>query len=118
MRHTKLLIAASAALCLTGLAIQAADQAPAQDAPAAHERMKGHDMMAGHHGADRDGKPHRCMHKGGMMGNGRMPRMVPLPSLPPGNAKLELQMQAEIMQKVGEILASYAAQVKEASPTP
>lgn len=118
MRHTKLLIAASAALCLSGLASQAADPAPAQDAPAAHERMKGHDMKAGHHGGDRDGKRHRCMHKGGMMGDGRMPHMVPLPSLPPGNAKLELQMRAEIMQKVGEILARYAAQVKEAPITP
>ena len=118
MRNMKLLLAASAALCLTVLACQAADQAPAQDAPAAHERMKGHDMTAGHHSADRDGKSHRCMHKGGMMGEARMPHMVPLPSLPAGNAKLQLQMQAEIMQQVGEILAKYAAQVKEAPTTP
>lgn len=35
------------------------------------------------------------------------------PQLPPGNAKLQLQMHAEIMQRTGEILAKYAAQVKE-----
>ncbi len=117
MRHTTLLIAASAALCFFSLVCQAADPAPAPGTPAAHDSMKGHDMMAGHHGTEHDGKPHRCMHKGGMMGEGHMPHMVALPSLPPGNAKLELQMQAEIMQKVGEILAKYASQVKEA-PTP
>ena len=44
--------------------------------------------------------------------------MVTLPSLPPGNDKLELQMQAEMMQKVGEILAKYAGQVKEAPVAP
>ena len=43
---------------------------------------------------------------GGMMGSRG------LPSLPPGNEKLQLQMQAEIMQKVGEIMAKYAAQVQ------
>ncbi len=31
--------------------------------------------------------------------------------LPPGNEKLELQMQAEIMQKTGEILAKYADRI-------
>jgi hypothetical protein len=33
--------------------------------------------------------------------------------LPPGNEKLEMQMHAEMMQKMGEILAKYAAQAKE-----
>jgi hypothetical protein len=35
-----------------------------------------------------------------------------MPQLPPGNEKLQLQMHAEIMQRVGEILAKYAAQTK------
>jgi hypothetical protein len=35
-----------------------------------------------------------------------------MPQLPPGNEKLQLQMHAEIMQRVGEILAKYAGQVK------
>lgn len=43
---------------------------------------------------------------GGMSGGGMMPQ------LPPGNEKLQVQMQAEIMQKVGEIAGKYAAQVK------
>jgi hypothetical protein len=42
----------------------------------------------------------------GMMGRGG------LPTLPPGNEKLQLQMHAEIMQKVGEIMAKYAAQIQ------
>jgi hypothetical protein len=36
-----------------------------------------------------------------------------MPQLPPGNEKLQLQMQAEMMQKMGEILAKYSARVKE-----
>jgi len=43
---------------------------------------------------------------GGMAGTGLVPQ------LPPGNEKLHLQMWAEIMQKVGEIVAKYAAQAK------
>lgn len=41
-----------------------------------------------------------------------MPRGHMLPQLPPGNEKLQLQMQAEMMQKMGEIVAKYAAQIK------
>ena len=54
--------------------------------------------------------------RGGMMGGGGMRGGMMgshgLPALPPGNEKLQLEMQAEIMQKVGEILAKYAAQVQ------
>ena len=57
-----------------------------------------------------------CMMGGGMMnmmqGRERMPGGHAMPQLPPGNEKLQLQMHAEVMQKVGEILAKYAAQVK------
>jgi hypothetical protein len=60
---------------------------------------------------------------GGMMGMMDMMRQCPqmmgahrqghvLPQLPPGNEKLQLQMHAEIMQRVGEILGKYAAQIK------
>ncbi len=34
-----------------------------------------------------------------------------MPQLPPGNAKLELQMRAEMMQKMSEILAKYADRI-------
>jgi hypothetical protein len=51
------------------------------------------------------------MMSGGMMGHGGMRHAMPM--LPPGNEKLQLQMHAEIMQKVGEIVAKYAAQIKQ-----
>ena len=47
----------------------------------------------------------------GMMA-GQMGSAVPVPQLPPGNEKLQLQMWAEIMQKVGEVVAKYAGQAK------
>jgi hypothetical protein len=37
-----------------------------------------------------------------------------LPSLPAGNAKLEAQMHAEMLQKLGEIEAKYADRIQEA----
>lgn len=46
------------------------------------------------------------MMQGGMMGH-------MLPQLPPGNEKLQLQMHAEVMQKIGEIEAKYANLIKE-----
>ena len=46
------------------------------------------------------------MMQGGMMGQ-------MMPQLPAGNEKLQLQMQAEMMQKMGEVAAKYAAQIKE-----
>jgi hypothetical protein len=46
-------------------------------------------------------------HRMGAHGQGHV-----LPQLPPGNEKLQLQMHAEIMQRVGEILGKYAAQIK------
>jgi hypothetical protein len=67
--------------------------------------------------------PQGMMGGGAMMGDGMMNMMQgcermmrtrghTMPELPPGNEKLQLQMHAEMMQKVGEILSKYAAQVK------
>jgi hypothetical protein len=64
----------------------------------------------------------------GMMGDGMMGMMdscrkmtgsampggAAMPHLPPGNEKLEFQMHAEMMQKMGEIAAKYAERIKEA----
>lgn len=54
---------------------------------------------------------------GGMMdmmnGCSRMSGSSATPQLPPGNEKLQLKMQAEIMQKTGEILSKYADQIGE-----
>jgi hypothetical protein len=65
--------------------------------------MGGPDMMMGGGMMNMMGQCERMM---GARGGHAMPQ------LPPGNDKLQLQMHAEIMQKVGEILAKYAAQVK------
>jgi len=74
--------------------------------PPAHDM--GMEMM---HGKDRNGerKGKRCMDKGMRM---HPPGpMVMIPMLPPGNDKQQLLMQAEIQQKVAEIVAKYANQL-------
>ncbi|MEO6959885.1 MAG: hypothetical protein ABI228_01030 [Burkholderiaceae bacterium] len=48
---------------------------------------------------------------GGMMGGAMMGGHSMVSQLPAGNEKLQLQMQAEIMQKVGEIIGRYADKV-------
>ena len=65
------------------------------------------------------GMDHGMMH-GGMM-HGEMMGVIneckemmsasAMPQLPTGNAKLQLQMRAEMMQKMGEILAKYADRI-------
>ena len=63
-------------------------------------------------------KGKRCdmekMGHGMMMGPGpHMPGgLVMVPRLPPGNEKAQLQMEAEIHQKLAEILSKYAGQLK------
>ena len=47
-----------------------------------------------------------------MMG-GTMTGSAMLPRLPPGNEKLEFQMRAEMMQKLGEIAAKYGEKIKD-----
>lgn len=63
------------------------------------------------------------MTSGGMMGmmhscqttmGGAMSGNAMMPHLPPGNEKLEFQMQAEMMQKMGEIATKYGDRIKEA----
>ena len=48
-----------------------------------------------------------------MMGGGS-PGSAMMLKMPPGNEKLQFQMQAEMMQKMGEIAAKYASQIKDA----
>ncbi len=59
---------------------------------------------------------------GGMMGGGMMEMMqgckqmmggAMMPELPAGNEKLQVQMRAEMMQKMGEILGRYADRIKD-----
>ncbi|MEO9101657.1 MAG: hypothetical protein ABI212_02310 [Burkholderiaceae bacterium] len=79
--------------------------------------MKG--MMCGGNGGGSDAGG-MC---GGMMskmgsGQGMMGMMgassggMAMPKLPPGNEKLEFQMHAEMMQKMGEVALKYAGQIK------
>lgn len=72
--------------------------------PADAHRMEGMPMGGGDM-MDMMGGSSRMM-QGGMAGH-------MLPQLPPGNEKLQLQMQAEMMQKMGEIVAKHANQIKE-----
>jgi hypothetical protein len=90
--------------------------------------MQGGAMQGG--GMQGGGMQGGGMH-GGMMGGGGMMGMMggmgacgrtmggasmsgaAMPQLPPGNEKLQLQMQAEMMQKMGEILAKYAARIDD-----
>lgn len=48
-----------------------------------------------------------------MMGSGQNMGQSGMPRLPPGNEKLEAQMHAEMMQKMGEIAARYADRIKD-----
>ncbi len=68
--------------------------------------MGGKDGMGGMMGMMDMMGSHGRMMQGGSMTHG-------MPQLPPGNAKLQLQMHAEMMQKVGEILGKYAAQIRD-----
>ncbi|MBI1907275.1 MAG: hypothetical protein HYS20_13740 [Rhodocyclales bacterium] len=76
--------------------------------------MMGQDGMMGQGGMmGMMGMMNMMQHCQKMMGGAGMTGAL-VPQLPPGNDKLQLKMQAEIMQKVGEITARYADQVKEA----
>jgi hypothetical protein len=77
------------------------DKPAAQGMQGMQEMMSGCPMMGG-----------GGMMGGGMMGGSGMPRGGMMPQLPPGNEKLQMQMHAEMMQRMGEILAKYASQVK------
>jgi hypothetical protein len=71
--------------------------------------MQGGGMMGGTQGSGMMGG------MGGMMdmmnGCSQMMSGTATPHLPPGNEKLQLKMQAEIMQKTAEILSRYADQI-------
>ncbi|MBI5614895.1 MAG: hypothetical protein HY943_01265 [Gammaproteobacteria bacterium] len=106
----------SAALLALGMqASQAAEDVTKDltDAPADAKgrRCHMHEMMGG--------GPHGmgpAMMGPGMMGGpmigGHMGQMIMVPRLPAGNEKLEIQMHAEMLQKIGEIEAKYAGQLK------
>lgn len=67
-----------------------------------HQGMMGQGMMSG----DMTQMMRSCQ---SMMGG---TSAMALPKLPPGNEKLEAQMHAEMMQKIGEIAGRYAERAK------
>jgi hypothetical protein len=106
MRLKRLFAIALAAAMVSagGLAIaQQPSQKPAPATPGGAQGSMEHGMMGG-----------------GMMGMMNMmqdcQRMMAgadamMPKMPPGNEKLQFQMHAEMMQKVGEIAAKYAERI-------
>ena len=107
MKRIILAVACASALSSGGMALA---QQPSKPAPGMHGdgRSMDHGMMGG-------GDMMRGGGMGGMMGghHGMMSGMMMVPRMPPGNEKLEFQMRAEMMQKMGEIAAKYASQIKE-----
>ncbi len=106
----------SAALLAVGMQASQAAEDAAKDltAPPADgmgQRCRMHEMMGGGPHGMGPGMMGPGMIGGPMMG-GHMGEMIMLPRLPAGNEKLEMQMHAEILQKLGEIEAKYAAQLK------
>lgn len=107
MRKKILAVSALAATLLTGgVPTVASAQGQPPKPPAGTHRMEGMPMGGGMMGMM--DMPDSCNR---MMQGGMTSHM--LPRLPPGNEKLQLQMQAEMMQKMGEIVAKYADQIKE-----
>lgn len=107
-------------LALAGMACAAATvalaAAPMQEGAAhaapMHPPMMGGNMM----GSDKKdggmmGMMRNCQSMMGASGEGAGPMHGM--RMPPGNEKLELQMHAEMMQKIGEIAARYADRIKE-----
>lgn len=106
MRRIFVVSALSVTLLAGGALSIASAQGQSPDRPAGAPRMEGMPMGGGMMGMmDMMGNCGRTM-QGGMTGH-------MLPQLPPGNEKLQLQMQAEMMQKMGEVVSKYAAQIKE-----
>jgi hypothetical protein len=104
------------ALTIASALLIAGSASPALAAETGHMPMQG---MMGHHPGMMGQQGMMGQHPG-MMGcpmlsgnvSGGMMGSRGLPALPPGNEKLQLQMHAEIMQKIGEVIARYASRIQ------
>ena len=106
MRKIVVTFLVATAVAGSGLVI-AASKTPAKEQST---NMPGMGQMDMEHGMMHGGMMHGEMI--GMMNQCKaMMSSSERPQLPPGNAKLQLQMQAEMMQKMGEILAKYADRI-------
>ncbi|MGY2491345.1 hypothetical protein [Cupriavidus sp. CP313] len=94
--NMKSLMAATLALMLGASGWSAAATATdAAEGTKAFAKDKGHDMM-----------------KDQMMGGGMMGSCPMMGQLPPGNEKLSMQMHAEMMRTMGEIMRKYADKIQ------
>jgi hypothetical protein len=118
MNRTLRIAVAAASFTVLGIAVPAA----AQPDPHQHEQgtppaggpqgMGGIGMGPGMMGGQGMGGMMGCpMMSGRAMGGGMMGGSMP--HLPPGNEKLELQMHADMMKAMGDIMAKYAARLPE-----
>ena len=102
----------------------ASDQSQAQGAQTDQRMDMNRMMQNGMHRKNGDRTPSSDGGMGGdmmnMMGacNEMMQGASAMPNLPPGNEKLQMQMHAEMMQKMGEILSSYAARLPDSQRSP
>lgn len=106
-------IALCVAIAIAGTAVAAtpSPQSGSSDSPTHHGAMNGGGMMGGGMmGGDMMGMMRSCQ---SMMGSRPGTSAIGLPQLPAGNEKLETQMHAEMLQKLGEIQARYAERIKE-----
>lgn len=96
-------VALWATLAVGGAALAAGAGSPPHSGPNAPSRegMMGQGMMD---------MMRSCQ---SMMGSGSSTGAMGMPKLPPGNEKLEAQMHAEMMQKMGEIAGRYADRLKD-----
>lgn len=106
MKRTITTVVLGIALATSAALSTAADAPAGKPAPGMHSPMMGNTGMNGM--VEMMGSCQKMMDKGGMLGNPSSMR------LPPGNEKLEFQMHAEMMQKMGEIAARYAERIREA----
>ena len=105
---------------LAGAADEQQNRQPAGNTPAVEKMEMNQGMRQG--GMMGGGMSSGDMMARGMAGGGMMGMMkgcnqttsnTMVPQLPPGNEKLQLQMQAEMMQKIGEILGKYADRIQD-----
>jgi hypothetical protein len=97
---TKSLVVAALTLSLLGAGGWSLAASSGSDRTKAGAQDKEHSMMMEHMGG------------GAMMGGGMMGGCPMMGQLPPGNEKLMMQMHADMMQAMGDIMRKYADKIQ------
>ncbi len=119
MKHISIKVALVAAVTVaSAMAFAAGPGQAAKPAPGMQgngDMPMRHGMMGsdGNMGGDMMGMMGMMRSCQAMMGHDGMLGSAAMLKLPPGNEKLEFQMHAEMMQKMGEIATKYADIIKE-----